>query len=286
MGRFDGKVVLVGGNVGKAKEEFVLGLSGIIAKQLVAEGAQVILVDINPKDAEACAKVIGGKCKAIACDLMKDRTFEKKTIDTEKGPKEEVFWVDNPALKMIDDIVKEFGKIDAVILNFDYFDQARIDATTEELYTTLRDQNITPTFHILAALREQFAAQTKKDGTYAKVVMITCMVGKAGMSMGTIYSAFKGSIVSLTKGLCREYGRFANVNTVAYGPLAENKKYQGPKDRIKKANFQLTSGEMSNINITPEHIMPLVLFLASNDAAAISGQSISVDGGLWLKLEQ
>jgi NAD(P)-dependent dehydrogenase (short-subunit alcohol dehydrogenase family) len=286
MGRFDGKVVLIGGNVGKAKEEFVLGLSGIVAKQLVAEGAQVILVDINPKDAEACAKIIGGKCKAVACDLMKDRTYEKKTIDTEKGPKEEVFWIDNPALKMINDIATEFGKIDAVILNFDVFDQARIDATTEELYTMLREQNITPTFHILAALREQFAAQTKKDGTYAKVVMITNMVGKSGMSMGSVYSAFKGAIVGLNKGLCREFGRFANVNTVAYGPFADNKKYQGPKDRIKKANFMLTSGEMSNINLTPEHVMPLVVFLASDDAAGISGQSISVDGGLWLKLEQ
>jgi 3-oxoacyl-[acyl-carrier protein] reductase len=287
MGKFDGKVAIVGGNLGKEKKgEFVLGLGGEIAKKLVAEGAQVVVVDLSFADAQACAKSIGGKIKAVDVDLVKDRTFEMKEIETDKGPKKEAVWVENLPLKMTEDIVAEFGKIDAVICNFDYFDKARLDNTTMELYEELLAKNVTPTFHLLAGVREQLANQTKKDGSYAKVVLITSMVGKAGMSLGTVYSAMKGAMIGLNKALAREFGRFANVNTVAIGPLADTKKYQGPKDNIKKGNFMVTSSDMSNINLEPSHIIPMVMLLASDDAMGISGQSISIDGGLWLKLEQ
>lgn len=216
MSKFDNKVVLLGGNLGRIKEgQFKPGLSGIIAKQLVAEGAQVIVVDVDFAVADACAKAIGGKIKAVACDLLKDRISEKKVIETEKGPKEEIVWTDNPALNLVQDIVKEFGKVDVLITNFDSYEQVKVDKTDDAIYQSLYEQNITPTFHLLAAVREQFAGQTKANGTYAKVVMITSMVGKAGLSMGALYAAFKASIVSLVKGLAREYGRFANVNGVA-----------------------------------------------------------------------
>jgi NAD(P)-dependent dehydrogenase (short-subunit alcohol dehydrogenase family) len=285
MSKFENKVVLLGGNLGRIKEgQFKPGLSGIIAKQLVAEGAQVIVVDVDFAVADACAKAIGGKIKAVACDLVKDRISEKKVIETEKGPKEEIVWTDNPALNLVQDIVKEFGKVDVLITNFDSYEQVKVDKTDDAIYQSLYEQNITPTFHLLAAVREQFAGQTKANGTYAKVVMITSMVGKAGLSMGALYAAFKASIVSLVKGLAREYGRFANVNGVAYGPFSD-KNLQGPKDRIKK-NYVSTASDMSNQDITPEKVAPAVLFLASDDAMGISGQTLSVDGGLWLKLEQ
>jgi len=285
MTKLDGKIVLLGGNLGRIKEgQFKPGLGGVIAKQLVAEGAQVVLVDIDFAVAEACAKSINGKIKAVACDLLKDRTSEKKQVETEKGPKEEVVWTDNPALSLVEGIVKEFGKLDVLITNFDSYEQVKIDKSDDAIYKSLFEQNITPAFHLLAAVREQFAGQTKANGSYAKIVMITSMVGKAGLSMGALYAAFKASIVSLVKGLAREYGRFANVNGVAYGPFSD-KNLQGPRDRIKKS-YASTASDMSNQDITPEKVAPTVLFLASDDAMGISGQTLSVDGGLWLKLEQ
>ena len=60
---------------------------------------------------------------------------------------------------------------------------------------------------------------------------------------------------------------------------------QGPKDRVKGA-YLVTSSDLSNQPMTFEKITPMVLLLASDDAIGINGQSISVDGGLWLKLEQ
>jgi 3-oxoacyl-[acyl-carrier protein] reductase len=286
MGKLDGKVALIAGGLGRfKKEKYLPGLSTYIVQDFLKEGADVIIVDLDEKVTNACAKYIGNpKVKAKACDIMKDRTYETKTYETDRGPKTDVIWTDNPTLELVKEIIEEFGKLDALVVNFDYYEKGRIESVTEELYIKLREQNITPVFHFMAAVREQFSAQKKTTGNFAKVVTITSMVGKSGLETAALYSAFKGSMIGLTKNLCREFGRFANVNAVAIGPLSV-KKMQGPKDRAK-SKFLVTKSDMSNIEIKPKHIAPLVTFLCSDDAAAISGQTISVDGGLWLKLEQ
>jgi len=286
MGKLEGKIALVGGNLGKIKKEkFKMGLGGAIAKQLKDDGAQVIIFDLDYKISEACATAIGGSIKAMECDIMKDREYRTEPyIDHRGNEKTNVIWTDNPALKMVESIVQEFGRIDIVVSNFDRFEKARLDSTTVELFDTIRDYNITPMFHLLAAVREQLSKQTKADGTFAKIVLMTSMVGKAGMSIGTIYAAFKAGTVALTKSLGKEFGRFANVNGVAIGPLAE-KKMQGPREKIKSA-FMVTQTAMGSLPTTFAKITPLVGFLASDGAVGINGQIISVDGGLWLKLEQ
>jgi NAD(P)-dependent dehydrogenase (short-subunit alcohol dehydrogenase family) len=287
MGKFDGKIALIGGNLGYfKKEEFFIGLGGMIAKELASQGAQVFLVDLDFKITKACAAKIDGKCRAMECDLLKDRTYEvQEQMDEEKGKMiTNYIWKDHPALALVEEIVKECGKLDILITNFDTYEKARVDSSDDALYTKLRDENIMPVFHLLSAVREQFAHQTRTTGTFAKVVMITSFVGKAGLSVGSLYAAFKGSIVGLTKSMAREFARFANVNCVATGPFAE-KRLQGPKDNIKSA-YMPTQTELSNLDLKIEHIVPMVLLLASDDAMAIDGQIISIDAGLWLKLEQ
>ncbi|QEE17588.2 SDR family NAD(P)-dependent oxidoreductase [Promethearchaeum syntrophicum] len=287
MGKFDGKICLVGGNLGKMKKDaFKIGLGGIIAKQMIEQGAQeVCLVDTDFAITKACAELIGGNVKAYECDFFTERTYEIEAYVDDRGKnKTKVVWKNFPALKMVEDIVAEFGKLDVLITNFDKFERKRVDQTDMELFDYLRDQNVWPTFHLLSAVRDQLSTQRKTQGTYAKVVILTSMLGKAGMSAGAIWAAFKGAMIGLTKSLAREFGRFANVNAVAIGPLSE-KKMQGPKDRVKGA-YLVTSSDLSNQPMTFEKVSPMVLLLASDDAIGINGQSISVDGGLWLKLEQ
>jgi 3-oxoacyl-[acyl-carrier protein] reductase len=288
MGKMDDKVVLVGGNMGtlkKEKGEFSLGLGGLVAKDLASEGAKVIIVDLDKEVADAAVKAIGSKnVKAKACDLLKDRTGEMKTFDTEKGPKTEMEWIDNPALNLVNDIVAEFGKIDVLVTNFDTFDKCKLDAMSDEFYVKMRNENITPVFHLIAGVRNQFEMQKKTKGVTGQIVMISHMVGKAGLNMATIYSAFKASIVSLTKTLAREYGRFATVNTICPGFFAD-KKLQGPNERMKKS-YLPTQTDYANLDLKAEHVVPVVTFMCTEQALGMSGQNISVDGGLWLKLEQ
>jgi 3-oxoacyl-[acyl-carrier protein] reductase len=287
MGKFDGKIALVGGNLGKIKKDtFKIGLGGVIAKKMVEQGAQeVCLVDTDFAITKACAEFIGGNVKAYECDFFIERTYTTEAYVDDRGRnKTKVVWKNFPALEMINDIVQEFGKLDILITNFDKFEQKRVEKSDIELFDYLRDQNIWPPFHLLSAVREQFAIQRKTQGTYGKIVLLTSMIGKSGLGAGALWAAFKGSMIGLTKSLAKEFGRFANVNAVAMGPLSE-RKMQGPKERIK-GSFLFRSTDLSNQPMTFEKITPMVLLLASDEGIGINGQIISVDGGLWLKLEQ
>jgi len=285
MGKFDGKIALVGGNLGKLKKDtFKIGLGGVIAKKIVEQGGQVCLVDTDFAITKACAEMIGGSVKAYECDFFTERVYETEAYVDDRGrDKTNVIWTKAPAHELVQSIIKEFNKLDILITNFDKFEQARIDQTDDELYDYLRDQNTLPVFHLISAVRDVMSTQKKTKGTYGKIVFITNIVGKAGMSFATMYSAFKGSLVGLTKCLAKEFGTFANVNAVAMGPLSE-KKMQGPKDRIKK-NYLLTQTACCDKDLTFQDIAPLATFLASDDAIAINGQVMNVDGGMWLKLE-
>ena len=78
---------------------------------------------------------------------------------------------------------------------------------------------------------------------------------------------------------------FANVNGIACGPFKE-KKMQGPKERVK-LNYRNTASDMAlKTETTFDKVAPMICHLASEDARGILGQIISIDGGLWIKLEQ
>lgn len=285
--KFEGKIALVGGNLGKFKKnKFVLGLGGAIAKRLISDGCEkVYIIDTDETISQECVKFLGGdNIESVHCDLFTERTYKEHPFVDDRGrDKIDIEWLDFPALDMVKDIVKKHGKIDILVTNFDKFEKARVELSSEELYNNLRDQMLWPVFHLLAAVREQFKTQKEETGVMSKVVMVTSVFGKAGLSLGSIYSAFSGSIVGLTKCLAREFSRFANVNAIACGPLAE-KRMQGPKDRVV-SSFISTATEMADKPLSLEKVAPTVTFLASNDASCITGQIINVDQGLWLKLE-
>jgi len=144
MGKLDGKVALIAGGLGRfKKEEYEPGLSTYIVQNFITEGADVVIVDLDEKITKACVDYIGSpKVKSKACDILKDRAYETKTLETERGPKTEVIWTDNPTLELVKEIVEEYGKLDALVLNFDHYEKGRLDSVTEETYTMLREQNI------------------------------------------------------------------------------------------------------------------------------------------------
>ncbi len=285
MNRFEGKVALVGGNLGKiARGKFVMGLGGAIARNLSSEGAKVFVLDLNEKISLECANTLGNNVQAVHCDLFREREYEEHPYVDDRGRyKIEVEWLDFPALDMVNKIVEEHGNIDILVTNFDHYARARIEDSSEELYDELRDKIIWPLFHLTAAVRNQFKKQKEETGEMAKVIMISSVFGKAGISVGSLYSAFNGSLVAFTKALAREFSRYANVNSIAIGPISE-RKMQGPKNRVVSA-YIATQTEMANRPMSLENVAPAINFLASEDASHITGQIINVDQGLWLKLE-
>jgi len=153
MGKLDGKIALVGGNIGKIKKgKYKMGLGGAIAKYLMDEGAQVIIVDHNFEVSKNCAQNIGGNIKAMECDLMKDRSYDTEGyVDHRGNEKTKVIWKENPALHLVEEIAQEFGKLDILVTNFDQFGKARLDSTTDDMYIKMREENITPSFLLFIA---------------------------------------------------------------------------------------------------------------------------------------
>lgn len=286
------KVVIVGGNLGKfRRDKFKKGLGATIAEKCKEQGAKVVVTDLDQKIVDACADALG--VKGICKDIMKDREGHEILVDhprkkdADGNPKKvtDVEWDENPALDLVKEVVDEFGKVDVLVNNWDYHERGKLTKMGADKFDELREKNITPVFHMLAAVRQQFSDQhTKNRKEWPKVVNVFSFVGKAGMSMGGLFAAFKGSMIGITKGIGREFGRFAITNSVAYGPLKE-RKMQGPKDRIKKAYMITSSDYGQNQDITMDKVANVVVFLASPLSNGINAQTISVDGGLWLKLE-
>ncbi|MHA1733172.1 MAG: SDR family NAD(P)-dependent oxidoreductase [Promethearchaeota archaeon] len=282
----DGKVVIVGGNLGKMKgDKFVKGLGAVIAEKVKGYGAKVVVTDLDEGIVGKCASELG--VKGIYKDILKDRSSHEIEVDhPRKGKVKDVEWDDNPALDLVKEVVAEFGKVDVLVNNWDYYKKGKIEKVSGEDFDEMREKNITPVFHMLAAVRNQFAGQHAKDkNDWPKVVNVFSFVGKAGMSMGSIFSAMKGSMIGITKGIGREFGRFAITNSVAYGPLKE-KKMQGPEDRVKKQYMVTSTDYGQNQDITMDKVANVVAFMASPLSNGMNAQTISVDGGLWLKLEQ
>ena len=87
-------------------------------------------------------------------------------------------WTDNPALTLVESIVGEFSKLDVIITNFDIFEQAKIEKTDNELFNKIRDENIVPTFHLLAAVRTNFPTKVRHPGLMPKLLMSLTWLGK------------------------------------------------------------------------------------------------------------
>ncbi len=281
--RFDGKCVIIAGGLGKLKgEDYKKGIGGACVELLKEEGANVVITDVDQALVTKAASVLG--VKGIYKDVLKDRTYHEQEVQTEKGPKKEPVWDDHPALELIKEVAGEFGAIDAVIIAYDYFEKGGVGAVTSEKFDEMVTKNVWPVFHMFAGMREQLSKQAREGKPWGKVVNVFSFAGKAGASMASVYSSLKGAMVGLNKSLAREFGRFANVNAVAFGPLAE-KGIAGVEDRAKK-QYMVTSTDIGqNKDITVDKVAPLVVFLASSDADCIAGQTFSVDGGIWLKLE-
>ena len=219
MYNFDNKTCLIAGNLGKltSSGKFTLGLGGTIAKDLLEAGATVVITDIDDAVAQKCAEELKGNIHVKTCDFLQEREATFSQVETERGIKNQINWVQNASLEMVNEIVSEFGTIDVVVSNFDYYKSNRVDKSSVEFYNELKKFNVEPTFKLMAALRDALATQKKEKNIQSRIILITNIAGKAGISLNSIYSAMKGGDIGLTKCLAREFSRFANVNAISYG---------------------------------------------------------------------
>lgn len=232
------------------------GIGRAIALALAREGARVAVFDLNePGAADTVAAVEreGGAALAYGVDVT-----EKAAVDA-----------------AVADVVRRWGALHVMVSNAGWDRPLPFVETTEEFWDKVLAINLKgPIIVTRAALEPMIKAG------YGKVIYIASDAGRVGSTGEAVYSAAKGGVIAFTKTIAREVARHRiNVNCICPGPsdtplfqsfVADNPKLGESLKRV------IPWGRLG----VPEDIAPAVVFLASDEAGFITGQTLSVSGGL------
>jgi 3-oxoacyl-[acyl-carrier protein] reductase len=247
--KLSGKSVLVTG-----------GASGIgqgVALALAAEGANVAITHATSDPAETLAQLQrhGGKSLAIKADLRLEKECEGVVKQT----------------------IEAFGDLDILVANTGgLLKRSRVVETSLELWNEALTLNLTSTFLCCrAALRHM---EAKKKGN---LILMSSLAAHDGGGFGAShYAATKGAILTFTRALAKEVGPLGiRVNGLAPGLIATRFHDTFTPAEGRKATVERTPLRREG---TPKDVAGAALFLASDDSAFLTGETIEVNGGLGL----
>ena len=229
------------------------GIGRAVTERFHKYGANVAILGRNAEAAKGLASELssrGAKCIGYGCDVG-----EGTTIDA-----------------TVDAIIKDFGKIDVLVNNAGVTQDGLLVRMTDEAWANVINTNLTGAFKMLrAAARPMLKA---RSGAIVNISSVVALIGNAGQAN---YCAAKAGLLGLTKSSAREFAsRSVRVNAIAPG-LVETDMTAKLNDDQKKA--LLTTVPLGRIG-NSEDIAGTVCFLASGDAAYITGQVLSVCGGM------
>ena len=172
----------------------------------------------------------------------------------------------------VKDIVKTHGSIDILVNNAGITKDGLLMGMSEADFDNVIDVNLKGTFNMMRFVSRQMLRQR-----CGRIISMASVVGIAGNAGQANYAASKAGIIGMTKSVARELAsRGITVNAVAPG-FIETEMTAVLSEEVKKASAaQIPLGHFGK----PEDIAKTVAFLASDDAAYITGQVISVDGGM------
>jgi 2-hydroxycyclohexanecarboxyl-CoA dehydrogenase len=237
------------------------GIGRGIARSLGEQGFRVAVADLNLELAQQTAKEIGadgGTATAVSIDV------------TDTGS----------VTAAVRSVEAEFGPVEVAVNNAGFDDFMPFVKTTEEFWDRILDVNFTGALRVIHTV-----VPGMLDRGFGRVINIGSDAGRVGSSLESVYSGAKGGIIAFTKTLAREVAaKGVTANTICPGPTdtpALRRFADGAGDAEKVIAGMTRAVPMRRLG-TPEDIGPAVAFFASDGAGFITGQTLSVSGGLTM----
>ena len=251
--KLEGKIALVAGGGG--------GIGRAVALSFAREGARVAVADIAKENAEKVSREI----QALGIDALACQVDLTKKSDVDR---------------MVNEVGARFGPID-ILVNCQGWDRLEpFVESNEETWEKLLAINFKSVLYTAKAVLPQMISQGG-----GKIVNISSDAGRVGSSWEAVYAGAKGAVIAFSKTIAREVARYKiNVNVVCPGltetPLLQAVRSQS--EQTARIIDAVTKATPLRRPAQPQEIAEAVLFLTSPAANFITGQTLSVSGGLTM----
>jgi 2-hydroxycyclohexanecarboxyl-CoA dehydrogenase len=237
------------------------GIGRAVAEGLAADGLKIVIADLRREEADEVASAIndgGGEALAVECNVA-----DSAGVEAAVGAANE-----------------RFGHVDVLVNNAGWDDLKPFLETDEAFWDRIIDINFKGPLRFTRLVLPGMV-----ERKWGRIVNIGSDAGRVGSSLESVYSGAKGGLIAFTKTIAREHARHGiTANVVCPGPtdtpfMRETMAAQGDADAVLGA--MVKSVPMRRL-AEPQEIATAVRFFASYEAGYVTGQTLSVSGGLTM----
>ena len=237
------------------------GIGRCIALALAREGADIAVADLVGENADS----VRDEIKALRVNALACKVDLTKRVEVEQ---------------MVEKVLSQFGQLDILVNSAGWDRLEPFLESSEETWERILAINFKSVLYTAKAVLPHMISRGS-----GKIVNISSDAGRVGSSWEAVYSGAKGAVIAFSKTLAREVARYKiNVNVVCPGltdtPLLEAVRSQSPQ--TEKLIDAVTKATPFRRVAKPEEIAEAVLFFASPSADFVTGQTLSVSGGLTM----
>lgn len=237
------------------------GIGRCIALALAREGADIAVGDLVGENADS----VRDEIKALRVNALACKVDLTKRVEVEQ---------------MVEKVLSQFGQLDILVNSAGWDRLEPFLESSEETWERILAINFKSVLYTSKAVLPHMISRGS-----GKIVNISSDAGRVGSSWEAVYSGAKGAVIAFSKTLAREVARYKiNVNVVCPGltdtPLLEAVRSQSPQ--TEKLIDAVTKATPFRRVAKPEEIAEAVLFFASPSADFVTGQTLSVSGGLTM----